>query len=49
MLGYTPTQADHTIFVCKLTGFPDVISTYVNDMGLISESLEQINQHKEAL
>jgi len=49
MLSYTPTQADHTIFVCKSTGFPDIISTYVDDMGLISKSLEQINQDKEAL
>jgi hypothetical protein len=49
-LGYTPTQADHAIFVRKSPdNFPDVISTYVDDMGLISESLERINQDKEAL
>jgi hypothetical protein len=49
-LSYTPTQADHAIFVCKSpNNFPDVISTYVDDMGLISESLERINQDKEAL
>jgi hypothetical protein len=49
-LGYTPTQADHAIFMCKSSNtFPDIISTYVDDMGLISESLKCINQDKEAL
>jgi hypothetical protein len=49
-LGYTPTQADHAIFIRKSPdNFPDVISTYVDDMGLISKSLERINQDKEAL
>jgi hypothetical protein len=49
-LGYTPMQVDHTIFVRESPDtFPDIISTYVDDMGLISESLEHINQDKEAL
>ena len=49
-LSYTPTQADHTIFVHKSPDtFPNIISTYVDDMGLISKSLEWINQDKEAL
>jgi hypothetical protein len=49
-LGYTPTQVDHTIFVCKSPNtFPDIISTYVNDIRLISKSLEHINRDKEAL
>src|SRR6266851_1431459 len=49
-LGYTPTEADHAIFVRKSPNtFSDIISTYVDDMGLISESLECINQDKEAL
>jgi len=49
-LSYTPTQADHAIFVRESPDtFPDIISTYVDDMGLISESLECINQDKEAL
>src|SRR6266851_3628147 len=49
-LGYTPTEADHAIFVRESPDtFPDIISTYVDDMGLISESLECINQDKEAL
>jgi hypothetical protein len=40
-LGYTPTQADHAIFMHKSPDtFPDIISTYVDDMGLISKSLE---------
>src|SRR5216683_3835206 len=49
-LGYTPTEAAHTIFVCESPNtFPDIISTYVDEMGIISESLERINQDKEAL
>ena len=49
-LGYTPTQADHAIFVRESPNtFLDIISTYVDDMGLIFESLEHINQDKEAL
>jgi len=48
-LGYTRMEADHAVFVCKTSGFPDIITTYVDDMGLISESLERINQDKEAL
>ena len=49
-LSYTPTQADHAIFMRESPDtFPDIISTYVDDMGLISESLERINQDKEAL
>ena len=49
-LGYTPTEADHAIFVHESPDtFPDIISTYVDDMGLISKSLECINQDKEAL
>jgi hypothetical protein len=49
-LGYTPMQVDHTIFMRKSSDtFPDIISTYVDDMGLISESLECINRDKEAL
>jgi len=43
-LGYTPTEANHAIFVCKSPNtFPDIISTYVDDMGLISKSLKCIN------
>jgi hypothetical protein len=49
-LGYSPTQVDHAIFVHKSPDtFSDIISTYVDNMGLISESLEPINQDKEAL
>ena len=49
-LGYTPMQAGHAIFVHESPDtFPDIISTYVDDMGLISESLERINRDKEAL
>jgi len=48
-LGYTRMEADHTVFVRKSSGFPDIITTYVDDMGLISESLERINRNKEAL
>ncbi len=49
-LGYTPTEADHAIFVHKSPNtFPNIISTYVDDMGLISKSLECINQNKKAL
>ena len=43
MLGYTPMQVDHTVFIHKSTGFPDVISTYIDNMGLIFKSLEQID------
>ncbi len=39
-LGYTCTEADHTIFVCPLDGIPNIITLYVDDMGLILESLE---------
>jgi hypothetical protein len=49
MLSYTPMQVGYTIFIHKSTGFPDVISTYVDNMGLIFKSLEQIDQDKEAL
>jgi hypothetical protein len=43
-LGYTPMQADHAIFMHESPDtFPDIISTYVDDMGLISKSLECIN------
>jgi hypothetical protein len=48
-LGYTCTEADHAIFVCPSDGIPNIITLYVNDMGLISESLECILQDKEAL
>ena len=48
-LGYMHTEADHTVFICKSSGFPDIITTYVDDMGLISESLEHINRDKKAL
>jgi hypothetical protein len=48
-LGYTCTEADHAVFIRKTSRFPDIITTYVDDMGLISESLEWINQDKEAL
>jgi hypothetical protein len=43
------TEADYAIFIHKTFRFPDIITTYVHNMGLISESLEQINQDKEAL
>jgi hypothetical protein len=48
-LGYTCTEADHAVFVYTSSGFPNIITTYVDDMGLISESLKHINQDKEAL
>ena len=48
-LGYTRTEADHTIFIRPSDGIPDIITLYVDDMGLISESLERILQDKEAL
>ena len=48
-LGYTRTEADHAVFVCPSDGIPDIITLYVDDMGLISESLERILQDKEAL
>ena len=48
-LGYSRTEVDHAIFVRLTSSFPNIISTYVDDMGLISESLEWINQDKEAL
>jgi len=48
-LGYMRMEADHTVFVHKSSGFPDIITMYVDDMGLISESLEHINHDKEAL
>ena len=48
-LGYTCTEADHAIFVCPSDGIPNIITLYMNDMGLISESLECILQDKEAL
>jgi hypothetical protein len=48
-LRYTRTEADHAVFVCPSDGIPDIITLYVDDMGLISESLERILQDKEAL
>jgi len=48
-LGYTRTEADHAVFVHPSDGIPDIITLYVDDMGLISESLERILQDKEAL
>ena len=48
-MGYTWTEVDHTVFVRDTDGFPDIITLYVDDMGLISESLECILQDKEAL
>jgi hypothetical protein len=48
-LGYMCMEADHAVFVCKTSGFPNIITTYMDNMGLISESLERINQDKEAL
>jgi len=41
-LRYTCTEADHTIFICPSDGIPDIITLYVDDMGLISESLKCI-------
>ena len=43
------TEADHAVFVCKSSGVPNIITTYVDNMGLISECLEHINHDKEAL
>jgi hypothetical protein len=48
-LGYTRTEADHAVFVHPSDGIPDIITLYVDDMGLISESLKCILQDKEAL
>jgi hypothetical protein len=48
-MGYMRREADHTVFVCETDGFPDIIALYVDNMGLISESLEHILQDKEAL
>ena len=48
-MGYTWTEVDHTVFVRDTDGFPDIITLYVDNMGLISESLECILQDKEAL
>ena len=49
-LSYMPSEADHAIFICESPDtFPDIITTYVDDTELISESLERINWDKEAL
>jgi hypothetical protein len=48
-LGYTHTEADHAIFVHPSDGIPDIITLYMDNMGLISESLKHILQDKEAL
>ena len=48
-LGYTRMEVDHTVFVRPSDGIPDIITLYVDDMGLISESLERIIQDKKAL
>jgi hypothetical protein len=48
-LGYTRMEVDHAVFVRPSDGIPDIITLYVDDMGLISESLERILQDKEAL
>ena len=48
-LRYTRMEADHAIFVCPSDGIPNIIMLYVDNMGLISESLERILQDKEAL
>jgi hypothetical protein len=48
-LGYTRTEADHAIFIHPSDGIPDIIMLYVDDMGLILESLECILQDKEDL
>jgi hypothetical protein len=48
-LRYTHIEADHTIFIHPLDGIPNIITLYVDDIGLISESLECILQDKEAL
>jgi hypothetical protein len=48
-MGNMQTEADHAIFIHETDGFPDIITLYVDDMGLISESLECILQDKEAL
>jgi hypothetical protein len=41
-LGYTRMEVDHAIFVCPSDGIPNIITLYVDDMGLISESLKHI-------
>jgi hypothetical protein len=48
-LGYTRTKIDHAISVRPSDGIPNIITLYVDDMGLISESLKHILQDKEAL
>ena len=48
-MDYIQTEADHTIFIHETDGFPNIITLYMDDMGLISESLECILQDKEAL
>jgi hypothetical protein len=48
-LGYTCTEVDHAVFVCPSDSIPNIITLYMDDMGLISESLKCILQDKEAL
>jgi len=41
-MGYMWTEADHIVFIHETNGFPDIITLYVDNMGLILESLECI-------
>jgi hypothetical protein len=48
-LGYMRMEADHAVFVHPSDSIPNIITLYVDNIGLISESLECILQDKEAL
>jgi reverse transcriptase-like protein len=48
-IGYTHTDADHTIFIHLCNSTCSIITLYVDDITMVSNNLETINQNKETL
>jgi reverse transcriptase-like protein len=49
LMGYTCTNADHTVFICLHNSTRSIITLYVDNITMVSNNLETINQDKEAL
>ena len=48
-MGYKRTEADHTVFIRVQDGILSIIALYVDDLTMVSNTLEAINQDKEEL
>jgi Reverse transcriptase (RNA-dependent DNA polymerase) len=49
-MGYQCTEADHAVFICvREDGTLSIITLYVDDITMVSNSLDTIREDKEAL